>query len=503
MYIKKLILNNFRNFYGKNILEFKPGLNYIAGNNNAGKTTIFRSISFLLDGKQIEGNISKGIDNDLSVTAVLAGFGKHYELSKKDLSDFLDNGEMIIQKSSNEDVVNQNGKEVKLNIKTIRLYNFKNKRYENPFGASKTAKELLNPLFLYADEHNEDFQNFGATKILGQLINSQTKNFQEKSPDFKTLESTYKKVFGQEGIKKELQGLLGFFDSRLKKQFGEANSNWNLDFDFEFPSINSLLKQGEIVVHQGDVTTNLLENGSGLQRAFANVLLQANAEFKGNEEYQYLLDEPELFLHPQAQNDLLSSLKKLSEKGNQIFITTHSPYILNNFDHNKDSINILNNDNNNERIERIDDLIFEPISVGEISYRAFHIPSVDFHQRLFTRIYLHWVNHVHNKENNDKEELMKKDFPSIHEGELKEFDNYLQQFDITKSEFRPRYSGKWKDKEGDSLSYVIRNVIDHPETLEDGNNENIAENLYTSLLKRSTQDLITVYNKIYKKNFTC
>jgi putative ATP-dependent endonuclease of the OLD family len=37
-----------------------------------------------------------------------------------------------------------------------------------------------------------------------------------------------------------------------------------------------------------------------------------------------LIEEPETFLHPSAQQDLLDSIKDLSED-NQIIITTHSP----------------------------------------------------------------------------------------------------------------------------------------------------------------------------------
>ena len=40
-----------------------------------------------------------------------------------------------------------------------------------------------------------------------------------------------------------------------------------------------------------------------------------------------LIDEPGLFVHAQAQNDILGVLSKLS-KENQIMITTHSPYLI-------------------------------------------------------------------------------------------------------------------------------------------------------------------------------
>lgn len=41
-----------------------------------------------------------------------------------------------------------------------------------------------------------------------------------------------------------------------------------------------------------------------------------------------LIDEPELYLHPQAIEILRDSLKILSNQGYQIIFTTHSPFMI-------------------------------------------------------------------------------------------------------------------------------------------------------------------------------
>ena len=48
------------------------------------------------------------------------------------------------------------------------------------------------------------------------------------------------------------------------------------------------------------------------------------AEKKQSKDTIYLVEEPETFLHPSAQDEMLMSLLSLSDS-NQIFITTHSP----------------------------------------------------------------------------------------------------------------------------------------------------------------------------------
>lgn len=51
MYISKIILNNFKSFAGRHELELSDGINFFVGNNNCGKTTIFRAIEFIQSGK--------------------------------------------------------------------------------------------------------------------------------------------------------------------------------------------------------------------------------------------------------------------------------------------------------------------------------------------------------------------------------------------------------------------------------------------------------------------
>ncbi|MCY4561541.1 MAG: AAA family ATPase [Flavobacteriaceae bacterium] len=49
MIIKKIIIENFRSFYGENIIEFNDGLNIFIGDNGDGKTTFFEALKWLFD----------------------------------------------------------------------------------------------------------------------------------------------------------------------------------------------------------------------------------------------------------------------------------------------------------------------------------------------------------------------------------------------------------------------------------------------------------------------
>lgn len=68
----------------------------------------------------------------------------------------------------------------------------------------------------------------------------------------------------------------------------------------------------------------MTHKGTGYRRLFMVARFRYLAEKSKGNNIIYLIEEPETFLHPTAQQDLLSALKELSDE-NQVVITTHSP----------------------------------------------------------------------------------------------------------------------------------------------------------------------------------
>ena len=64
MYISKIRLVNFKSFKGEHIIEFSEGINFFVGNNNCGKTTIFKAVEFIQSGKNKLGFITQGIESE-------------------------------------------------------------------------------------------------------------------------------------------------------------------------------------------------------------------------------------------------------------------------------------------------------------------------------------------------------------------------------------------------------------------------------------------------------
>jgi len=74
MYISKISLTNFKSFSGKHELTLKSGINFFVGNNNAGKTTIFKAIEFIQNCKNKDEWITVGREEEnVAVEIVFSG----------------------------------------------------------------------------------------------------------------------------------------------------------------------------------------------------------------------------------------------------------------------------------------------------------------------------------------------------------------------------------------------------------------------------------------------
>lgn len=129
MYISKMRLENFRCFEGVKELTFNSGVNYFVGNNNCGKTTIFRAIEFLKSAKTKDGWITKGKeDEDVSVEITLEGENLADFLEQDDLKKFqpylINGSKLIIRKSSElSSWKDGRGKDKEISIKNVSAFN--------------------------------------------------------------------------------------------------------------------------------------------------------------------------------------------------------------------------------------------------------------------------------------------------------------------------------------------------------------------------------------------
>lgn len=98
--------------------------------------------------------------------------------------------------------------------------------------------------------------------------------------------------------------------------------------DLYFTPIDSFdfYKTLDLLVSEDGFTVSAQEMGEGMQNAIVLAILQAFEETQ-RQGAILLIEEPEMFLHPQMQRSLYKTFRRIGEK-NQIIYTTHSPHFV-------------------------------------------------------------------------------------------------------------------------------------------------------------------------------
>lgn len=171
MYISKLKLNNFKGFLGEHEFSFSKGINFLVGNNNCGKTTIFRAIEFLQNGGDKEDFINNKIGKEECVSVEVEITGK------SDLELFIKNSVCpSVQKLKPYAIDNHNGtfsvrilRSLREGIDSIEIYNPNDCKYENIEDGDEAIKNFFRSQFVYSDLNNDEYQNFSEKRDRWQI----------------------------------------------------------------------------------------------------------------------------------------------------------------------------------------------------------------------------------------------------------------------------------------------------------------------------------------------
>jgi putative ATP-dependent endonuclease of the OLD family len=98
--------------------------------------------------------------------------------------------------------------------------------------------------------------------------------------------------------------------------------------DLHFSPFDSFdfYKSLDLQVREGGFSISATELGEGVQNALVLAVLRAFEE-RRKKGAIFLIEEPEMFLHPQMQRSLYKTLRGISET-NQVIYTTHSPHFV-------------------------------------------------------------------------------------------------------------------------------------------------------------------------------
>ncbi|MCD9189301.1 MAG: ATP-binding protein [Pyrinomonadaceae bacterium] len=134
-------------------------------------------------------------------------------------------------------------------------------------------------------------------------------------------------------------------------------------------------KSGEYLVHKDKRKVPLLYCSSGQQEVLPLVLLMKylRAVLENNAAFSIYIEEPEAHLFPSSQKtvvEMISHIHNLSKDKSQLFITTHSPYILTAFNNLLQAGYLLEQGADKEKLFKIVPE-FEVLKCGELNAYAF------------------------------------------------------------------------------------------------------------------------------------
>lgn len=478
IYISRIKLHNFKSFDDLEI-KFDSGINFLVGDNNCGKTTIFSAIEFILSGKDRDSYIAKdkiAKDDYVSAEITLSGdslidyLDTDTVLKRYKKYIFTDGGlqSLIIRRSSKIEK-SADGKD--LDITKIRIIDKDTGEQHNPTGIDKTIAALFDIQLVLADTKSSDYFDLNKTKLCGKLIKAIVNT--SRIEEWKEFENTHKAVFSR--IKKQLTTAEKSITKHLKEQYSD---DAEASFSFTPPQMSDMLTEGNLLLKESNTETTSVEKGTGMQRALVLAVMQTYSELavKDNDDKPtfFLLDEPETFLHPNAQYKLLESLNKIS-KTSQVFITTHSPYLLTKFNPEVNSITVFHKIHKHNTIKRENELnLFGKSSPtwGEINYYAFGIYTETFHDELYGFL---------------QTKAIDIDIKNYREEGFNEFLNE-KGIENTKKWIK-ELSDKKTHQQDRTLPVYIRNYIHHP--------ENTHNARYSSEeLKSSIDSLLSIYKRL-------
>lgn len=215
----------------------------------------------------------------------------------------------------------------------------------NFLGAKGVAKGIWGDVFFVPSiKKASDELSTRTTTVFSQLysrvlnaMSSNSAEFQDAKRQLNSLVDRLNKHTSEGSVNANRPTELTDFEEML----GRELTNWDAKIDVEItpPDVDSILKLGTTVWIDDGIRTDVSRKGQGLQRALIFGLVRALAKLsehdqagkdvarRASKSTYFILEEPELFLHPQAQRAVFESLQALSATS-QVIMCTHSSAFL-------------------------------------------------------------------------------------------------------------------------------------------------------------------------------
>jgi len=211
-----------------------------------------------------------------------------------------------------------------------------------PTGIDNSIKGLLpEPILIPAVKDLSDDMTTKTTTSFGKLLNMLLGEIEEEFAEAEEVFSSLKRKLNRiieddEEIDDRIEKIIRV-EATIQSNLNETFKNVSVELRIPPPQLKTIFSNADIVADDG-VKGSVDDKGDGFKRAITFSIFRTYSElskldtwenedeveevFSG--EFLILFEEPELYLHPQAQNIMFEALALLSQR-NQTIVTTHSP----------------------------------------------------------------------------------------------------------------------------------------------------------------------------------
>lgn len=205
--------------------------------------------------------------------------------------------------------------------------------FQNPGGIPGNVLKML-PRFLLIPADTSINEIEGATSgVLGKTLNELFEDVRETSDNYKQAQSfldELSKELDPEDENSEFGKMIAELNGVLSSVFPDTQLHATTDLS----DPDKALKPSFKIEMSSNVRTPVNNQGSGMVRAAAFGMLRFRQRWLSKKEDEHIrslivcFEEPEIYLHPSAANQMRDAIYDLSGKESQIIASTHSPFII-------------------------------------------------------------------------------------------------------------------------------------------------------------------------------
>jgi len=351
MKIKKLEVDGFRCLQDF-CIAFEDDLTIVVGENDCGKTSLVDCLKIITQNKPVEiDDFSYGANRIvLSIEIEDFVFDKVYEKQNEVINplpmkarpslDFLtacksqlESGDFDIQVPNNAEIVKYKA----------RLFGFTVRANSNVANLRQAVLERIDQHL--ADEtlriENAQFPNFNNIQLDGKQFENVSLFFKEVFLKEKQSDIWKEKIDAETSLEDFIRTKIDGYSDEISTKMNESGIKDKIRMflknltDIRVEPIyqaRDLNIDAKVKFLESGREINLQKKGDGTKRRITMALLEFKKEQDRSDDDSttiYLLDEPDTHLHVRAQLELIETLEAFSKNGNQVIITTHSPFIMN------------------------------------------------------------------------------------------------------------------------------------------------------------------------------